>query len=565
MGYPFRKNSGEHDMNKDLYIKELLHQIDQLRAENKRFKSEVKKTTSKVNELEESLFLLQESNLKYIDLFENDLTGDFILDASGIIKDCNSAFLKIYGYDSKDEIVGSKITERYQDPSEFDQILNELKKERAILNYETVRKHHNGSLIHLVVNYLGVSNAADEIIEIRGYIYEITKRKELEKELVIAKEKAEESDRLKSAFLANMSHEIRTPMNAIIGFSSFLKIEGYTDEQKEEFADIIIDSSNHLLNLINDIIDLAKLEARQMKAEYSSFGLNELMQELYSFFHSQIIARQKYEVQLFYEAPVKDLHISSDSTRLRQILVNLISNALKFTSKGMVEFGYQLQDQMLLFYVKDTGVGIEESKQQVIFDRFIHAEPSRERIYGGTGLGLSIAKACVEMLGGEIWVSSIRGKGSTFFFTIDLVEAEKVKEVIIDEDLNKIIFKGQHILIAEDDEVNFKYIMEMLRPYNLKITHVENGLDAVQVMKDSQSVDLILMDIQMPVMNGWEATKQIRKISTTIPIIAQSAYAFNSDRDKSLYVGCTDFIAKPSSPEILIKTICRNICKDGKK
>ncbi|MGQ1785212.1 MULTISPECIES: PAS domain-containing sensor histidine kinase [unclassified Saccharicrinis] len=236
--------------------------------------------------------------------------------------------------------------------------------------------------------------------------------------LAEAKKQAEESDRLKSAFLANMSHEIRTPMNAIIGFSQLLKETDKTQDQMNEYADIIANSGEHLLNLINDIIDISKIDAGKLQLNPEPTSVNNLLHELFIFFESELAANNKADIKLNCYSPEDPLNIITDSTRLRQVLINLLGNAVKFTQKGSIDFGLQLKDREIMFYVKDTGIGIHKEKHKHIFDRFNQSAPTTEKIYGGAGLGLSISKACVEMLGGKIWLESESGQGSTFYFTI---------------------------------------------------------------------------------------------------------------------------------------------------
>lgn len=502
------------------------------------------------------------SDVKFRKFFEEGLSGDFISDGEGKILDCNRSFLEIYGYDSKDEIIGKDITIVYINKKEFDFIKERLKKEKKIKNLEGERVKKDGTIITVLVNLAATQNQLGEIVEIKGFLFDISERKRLEQELTIAKEKAEESDRLKSAFLANISHEIRTPMNAIVGFASFLKNKNKSKEEIDKYADIIIKSSNHLLSLINDIVDISKIDANKVNVVYTQLNLNKLLTDLLMFFHSQLVAKQKNNLNIFFKKPAEDFIVSTDETRLRQILVNIIGNAIKFTSEGFVEFGYQIKNEKILFFVKDSGIGIPKEKHEMIFDRFSQAADSSEKLFGGTGLGLSISKACVEMLGGQIWLESEVGKGSTFYFTIDFIPVETPIEEQKKFAVDTIKFNGEQILIADDDEINYLYLMEIFKNYDLQIKRTKKGYETINFVINNPGIKLILMDIQMPEMNGWEVTRQLRKLNYKMPIIAHTAYAFNSDKIESLNAGCDYFLPKPTRPKDLVSIVHKFMYKE---
>lgn len=376
-----------------------------------------------------------------------------------------------------------------------------------------------------------------------------------------ARKRAEESDRLKTAFLANMSHEIRTPMNAIIGFSSFLKVFENTKADIDRYVDIIIHSGNHLLNLINDIIDISKIEAGQMKLILSSVNLHAMCNQMFQMFHSQLETEEKSNVQIIKNLPTENIFVQTDETRLKQILINLLSNAVKFTEKGFVEFGFWLKDKEVLFYVKDTGIGIPVQDQEKIFKSFTQANENTEKIYGGTGLGLSIAKACVEMLGGKIWVESEPQKGSVFYFTLEYIKPEICDLVLDLKDISGLSFSGQHVLVVEDDEVNYEYLFEILQPCNLKISRAKTGDGALNLLLSDKSIDLVLMDIRLPGLNGWQVTRKIREQNIAIPVIAQTAYAYQTDKEESIAAGCNAHVVKPINPEELIQLVFKCLQK----
>ncbi len=403
-----------------------------------------------------------------------------------------------------------------------------------------------------------------ELVEIIGSIQDISETKSTEQTLIKLKEKAEESDRLKSSFLANMSHEIRTPMNAILGFANLLKNPNIKKHKKNKFLEIINSSGTHLLNLINDIIDISKIDAKQFTIIEKECYLKYFLSDLEQLFSSQLKTKNKNDVKFSINSNLldgKDV-IFTDQTRLRQILINLVGNAVKFTTDGYIKINYSVYNEdKILFSVEDTGIGIRAEELHIIFDRFRQVDEGLNRKYGGTGLGLAITKACVALLGGEIWVESELKKGSTFFFTINYKPVNKpieknVKIKIIDNDN---IFLGKTILIVEDELYALEFLKYILEPTKANILHASDGLQAVDLCKNNLNIDIVLMDIQLPKLNGLLATKEILKTRPDLPIIAQTANAFHSDEKKSKEVGCVDYISKPINEEQLISKIARQL------
>jgi len=386
------------------------------------------------------------------------------------------------------------------------------------------------------------------------------KVEERTRELVLAKEDAEKSDRLKSAFLANMSHEIRTPMNGILGFAELLKEPRLTGEEQLEFISIIEKSGARMLNIINDLIDISKVEAGEMKANISKTNINEQLEYTFSLFKSEV----EYKGMSLSYRPFfsnKEAIIETDAEKLYAILSNLVKNAIKYSKRGSIEFGYNLKAGELEFFVKDNGIGIPLNRQKDIFNRFVQADIDDRMALQGAGLGLSISKAFVEILGGKIWVESEEGKGSVFYFTIPytMVSETKINFNEIDmENANPDKIKGLTILIAEDDEASDKLITLFLERRCRKILHAKTGVEAIQVFQDYPEIGLILMDIKMPEMNGYEATRQIRFLNRDVVIIAQTSYGISGDRDKSLEVGCNDYISKPITREALLEVIIKH-------
>ena len=399
----------------------------------------------------------------------------------------------------------------------------------------------------------------DKPIRMIGLCMDITYQKSVEQELLHAKEKAEESDKLKSAFLANMSHEIRTPMNGILGFAGLLKETNLAGEEQQKYIRIIEKSGARLLDTINDIIDISKIESGQIEISVSLTNVNEVIESYYDFFKPDAELKG---LQIFFQnsLPSKAAEILTDSHMLDGVLTNLIKNAIKFTDKGTIEFGYSLaesgeaiitnnpQETFLRFFVKDTGVGIPGDKQEVIFERFIQADISDSKALQGTGLGLAISKAYVEMLGGKIWVESKEGKGSIFYFTIPYKTGKPKqsnrRKVMLQEGLSLQI-KNLKILVADDDETSGLLIIEMIDRNKNEILYVTSGDQAVEHCRQNPDLDLVLMDIKMPGITGYEATHQIRQFNKDVVIIAQTAYGLSGDREKAIASGCTDYISKP--------------------
>ncbi len=370
------------------------------------------------------------------------------------------------------------------------------------------------------------------------------------------KEKAQLADKLKSAFLANMSHEIRTPMNGILGFTELLKKPGLTGAEQKDYIAIIQKSSNRLLNIINDLIDISSIESGVMEIHSGATNINEQLEFIYQFFHPE--ADQKglkitYSPDLTNDKAV----IITDREKLYAILTNLVKNAIKFTEKGHIHFGYKKKGNYLEFYIRDTGIGIPADRQEAIFERFVQADLSDRMAHQGAGLGLAITKSYVEMLGGKIQVESIEGKGSTFYFTLpynfdNIMPIEIVKTAVQD----KTNPKGNYIiLIAEDDTVSETLIAYAIESYAKELIRVQNGTDAVKVCRSRKDIDLILMDIKMPQMDGYEATKRIREFNDKVIIVAVTAYGLRGDREKALESGCNYYIAKPLQIEELLSIL----------
>lgn len=395
-----------------------------------------------------------------------------------------------------------------------------------------------------------------KIVEIRRYNKSIELNNE---KLQIAKEKAEESDRLKSAFLANMSHELRTPMNGIIGFSKLIiDANDMSQELLKKYLNIIHKSGYILLNLVNDIIDLSKIESMQLKLNYTKFKLNELIDELHGFFMSEKENTGKNDLEIIAKKDYafKDLMIYSDSNRIRQVLYNLIHNALKFTDKGYIKFGYHIENDNLKFFVEDTGIGMSDVNKKIIFERFRQVDDKTTRRYGGSGIGLTVSKGIIENLKGKIWVDSQKGMGSTFYFTIPFNPVSNQKQQVTNV-INHKNYKwpGKTILIVEDSTVSYELLTKFLKDAQVSFLYATNGEEAIKICTENVQVDLVLMDIQLPIMDGLEATSIIKKHKPELPIIAQTANAMEEDRPNIISAGCDDYVSKPINRIELLQKI----------
>ncbi|WP_461631285.1 ATP-binding protein [Labilibaculum euxinus] len=396
-------------------------------------------------------------------------------------------------------------------------------------------------------------------------INDISKIISTQKELVKAKEKAEESDHLKSAFLANMSHEIRTPMNGIIGFADMLRRPDKTEAQSNTYINIIYKSSNQLLKIINDILDISKLDSGQTFIKETKCFLNVILDELYAQFSKENSADDGIDFRVNKTLSDEETLVITEERKLRQILSNLLNNAFKFTSSGYIEYGYHLIDNNFLeFYVQDSGIGIQKEKQEIIFERFRQVEETFTRKYGGTGLGLAISKGFVELMGGKIRMETQEDKGTTFYFTIPYKPVGSEAKIIKSTNKKNYKWDDKLILVVEDDETNFKYIEAALKPTKVKILHTISGNKAIELSLKNPTINLVLMDLRLPDINGLEATQSIKKMRDNLPIIAQTANAFREDRSKSIEAGCDDFIAKPFDEKKLLATINKHLKKGNR-
>jgi len=501
---------------------------------------------------------LLETEKKYQALFDSANDGILLIEKYRFI-DCNPKALELFKA-TKSELIGASVDQfspksQPDGKNSYDQSIdlidNSLNNKRQF--FEWVHQRTDGITFNAEVSVNKIKVEKREML--LAIVRDTTARKNLERKLIAAKNKAEESDRLKSAFLANTSHEIRTPMNAIVGFSKLLQSGQLSPQKQKEYTKNILEKGNQLLQIINDIIDVSKIEANQLNINKTRFSLNKLFDEIQEDFRHEIDKNEHIHLQINKEIKNEN-YIFLDKTRVKQILSNLLSNAFKYTDRGKIETGYKLLDKdNILFFVRDTGIGVDKNKQNIIFDSFRKSDKTSTRIYGGTGLGLSISKALVDLMGGKIWVESELNQGATFYFTLPYEPAHVVNDTQEKEEEPTYNWEGKNILVVEDDELSFEYLKEILKVTHAKISCAKDGQAAIDQCKNSQDIDLVLMDIQLPGIDGNTATKKIREFNKTLPIIAQTAYALEEERNKILQSGCNDYVSKPINEKDLYKKI----------
>jgi len=478
-----------------------------------------------------------------------------ITNVEGNIKYINSKFTEITGYTQEEAFQQNpRILKSGEMPPDHYKEMWQTITSGNEWSGEFHNKKKNGELYWERASLSPIYDENDNITHFLAVKEDITEKKRLIDDLISAKNKAEESDRLKSAFLANMSHEIRTPMNGILGFSELLKMPGLSGEQQQEYIKIIEKSGARMLNIINDIIEISKIESGLMKVILAETKINQQTQFIYDFFKPQ--AEDKgIQLTLKNGLPSDESMVITDKEKLYSVLTNLVKNAIKFTFHGSIEFGYILKANELEFYVKDTGIGIPDDRQNAIFDRFVQADIADSRAFQGAGLGLSISKAFVEILGGKIWVESEVGKGSVFYFTIPFntksVEKLSAKTNILAEEIHDIQPGKLKILITDDDEVSYTLMSVAIKKYSKMILGANSGIQAIEACQKNPDIDLVMMDMKMPGMDGYEATRQIRQFNKNVIIIAQTAFALSGDRAKAINAGCNDYISKPIDVNLL--------------
>jgi len=492
---------------------------------------------------------------KYTELYDFAPSGYLSLLKDGKIKELNFVAAKMLSQE-RSKLIKRQFTlfVTVNTRSVFSQFLQKVFVSKLKQTCELIISTEGN--LPIIVNIDCIVSQDDEFCLLT--LTDITERKLAETNLLQAKEHAEESDHLKTAFLQNMSHEIRTPMNAICGFSKMLNKPELSDEKRKSFISIIINSTNQLLSIVTDILTISSVDTKQEKVNIQKVCINSNIVDLLAIFKTQA---QNQNISLYAKQQLTDRQseIFTDNTKITQILSNLITNALKFTHEGFIEFGYNLKGEFIEFYVKDSGIGIKTEMQEKIFERFRQANENINKKYGGTGLGLAISKAFTELLGGKIWVQSELDKGSTFYFTIPYKPVHEIDKTNSPTEQNE---NFPTVLVAEDEECNFLLIEELLSDLDLKLIHAKDGKETVEICRTNPKIDLILMDIKMPILSGHEAAKRIKEFRPDLPIIAQSAYALEHEREKYSGSAFDDYITKPISRDKLNQVLTKYIDKD---
>ena len=497
---------------------------------------------------------LQESEHRFKQVAEDAHEWIWEVDKDGLYTYVSPVIESLLGY-SSDEIIGQKYFYDFFIPGKKEELKNAalevFSRKESFRHFENPNVHKDGYVLILSTSGSPVFDYKGNFMGYRGVDADITERKRMLEELVYAKEKAEESDKLKTAFINNISHEIRTPLNSILGFGRLLAEPEFTAEVRKEYFSLLEKSSNRLMNTVSDYMEMARIVSGTMEVHKKEFQLQPLFKEIIESTKNQCAEKEIGLEAVTPEEP-NDLSLHSDSEFIRKILTILINNALKFTRQGNIKCGYRITSGFLEFFVRDTGIGIVPDKLNFIFEMFSQEESSNTRGYEGSGLGLTIAKALVKLLGGQIKVISEKGRGSVFTFTVpynaptltEKIPVVKTKETT---ETNQLL-----VLIAEDEESNYLYMKVLMKLIGCDYIHVVNGAEAVEMCRQNKKITLVLMDIKMPVMNGLEATQLIHSFRPELPIIATTAYAETGDEHRFLAAGCDGFLAKPVKKENLL-------------
>lgn len=521
---------------------------EQLKKKNAQLKSEIAKLRA-----EQRMFQA---------LLDNYPSNIYFKDTNFNFVKINQAQASLLGLKNANDAIGTNDSDYFTQKHATNAVNDEkhiIRTGEAIINKLEKIRNAKGRYRWVSTTKVPTYDQQNNINGIVGISVDVTDKRNAEINLERALLKAEEADRLKSAFLANMSHDIRTPMNGIVGFADLLRSPVLSDEQRDKYTNHIIKSGNILLHLIDDIIDISKIEAGQLKMEKKPVLINQVLEEEFELFKNEKKYYPKATFEFKLQKGIDDARLSilTDPIRFKQILTNLLSNAFKFTKEGAVEMGYELQGKFLEFYVKDTGIGIPENYHAKIFERFGQVEETRKLNTRGTGLGLAITTNLVNYLGGEIRLESKINEGSAFYFTLPFDTTSSYEDDINlnSNDENEYNWSNKLILIAEDEDINFLYLNGALLNTGARIIRAKNGKEAIATAATRDDIDIVLMDIKMPFVNGYEATRAIKQFCPDLPVIAQTAFVMEDEKTKCYDAGCDYYLSKPIKKETLYKVL----------
>ncbi len=534
--------------NRKKEIAELRQKITSLETENARLTNIINKTGIEGDPLNSIVLLSRALELNGIGLWAKYDTRDNIW--------ISSMAMDIMGYKESPALTLEqiKLSVIPEDRPEFEKALNDVLQgfrigelELKIARYENESREFRNIVMHIAQLSGKQENAQGKLL--LGTIRDTTKMEKTRRDLIRAKERAEESERLKNTLMTNISHDIRTPMNSIIGFSELLNIGNLAYDKRLEYVKTIKNQGLLLLKMIDDIVELTQMETGKVTIRKSPCNIDFLLNEILTIFNQYKVSQNKEHIDIKINYPEKrGKVIYTDPGRLQQLISSLITNSIKFTEKGSVEIGYKpITEQRIEFYVRDTGAGLSRELQKRIFNKVAEDEPGPGKSES-TGLGLTIARNLIRLMGGKIWVESELGQGSTFYFTIPYEEIpETYHDMAPDEEfvIPSYTWKDKVILVVEDDEINFKFLEAVLHDTSAQVLHAINGFQAVELCRSINKIDLVLMDIKMPEMDGFEATRQIRSFNRKVPIIAQTAFVMEHELKKCHEAGCNDQVTKP--------------------
>jgi PAS domain S-box-containing protein len=500
---------------------------------------------------------LLESEARFRSLFENSLMGISETEPDGRLIHANLQFARMYGYDNPQEMIAevTSVEQFYANPLDRVEIVQILREKGVAEPREVEIKQRNGVRMLFLMSVREVRDADGRLLRYQATHVDITERKKAEQEAFKAKEKAEAGDRLKTAFLNNISHEIRTPLNGILGFGELMIDPDLTQTEREDYFSVVKSSSARLMNTVTDYMDISLIVTGNQEVKKTRFVLRDLLEEIYSAY-IQSCQNKNLTLTIYTPQLARSLEITSDYGMLRNVLNHLVDNAIKFTHNGAISFGVEVKEHELEFFVTDTGIGINHEVQSIIFDKFMQENVSNTRGHEGSGLGLSIAAGLVELLGGRIRIESRIGEGSTFTFVLPMhgdtpamhhdrnvrmTEVKKTRQMLV--------------LIADDDESSRALLERILRKEGVDTLLVSDGMQAVAACQQNILISLVLMDLKMPVLDGYEATQQIKSFRPDLPVIAVTAYAMGDDANRALETGCNDFISKPFERRVLINKL----------